>query len=87
MHFCKCAHHVHITGFHTGVENMEERLMGGSHIGREALQNLMGGGGACVNTWGGEHLKNTCEGVHLLVKLPAISLQACKFTKNELLHF
>ena len=45
MHFCKCAHHVHITGFHTGVENMEERLMGGSHLGREALQNLMGGGG------------------------------------------
>ena len=31
-------------------------------------------------------VKNTCEGVHLLVKLPPISLQACKFTKNELLH-
>ena len=30
-------------------------------------------------------MKNTCEGVHLL-KLPTISLQACKFTKNELLH-
>ena len=30
--------------------------------------------------------KNTCEGVHLIVKLPAISLQACKFTKIELLH-
>ena len=30
--------------------------------------------------------KNTCEGVHLMVKLPAISLQASKFTKNELLH-
>ena len=30
--------------------------------------------------------KNTNEGVHLIVKLPAISLQACKFTKNELLH-
>ena len=26
-------------------------------------------------------VKNTCEGVHLIVvKLPAISLQACKFT-------
>ena len=25
--------------------------------------------------------KNTCEGVHLIVKLLAISLQACKFTK------
>ena len=47
--------------------------------------------GAWVNTWG-EHeglktvLKNTCEGVYLSVKLPTISLQACKFTKNELLH-
>ena len=30
--------------------------------------------------------KNTCEGVHLIKKLPAISLQASKFTKNELLH-
>ena len=30
-------------------------------------------------------LKNTCEGVRLL-KLLAISLQACNFTKNELLH-
>ena len=28
--------------------------------------------------------KNAFEGVHLIVKLPAISLQACKFTKNEL---
>ena len=31
-------------------------------------------------------LKNTCKGVHLIVKLPAISLEASKFTKNELLH-
>ena len=30
--------------------------------------------------------KNTCEGVHLILKLPAICLQASKFTKNELLH-
>ena len=30
--------------------------------------------------------KNTCEGVHLIIKLPAISLQAYKFTKNEFLH-
>ena len=30
--------------------------------------------------------ENTSEEVHLLVKLPVISLQACKFTKNELLH-
>ena len=41
-------------------------------------------GGAC----GGLKMrsKNTWEGVHLIVKLPAIILQACKFTKNELLH-
>ena len=31
-------------------------------------------------------LKSACEGVHLIVKLSAISLQACKFAKNELLH-
>ena len=30
--------------------------------------------------------KDSCEGVHLIVKLPAINLEACKFTKNELLH-
>ena len=31
-------------------------------------------------------LKNICEEVHMSVNLPAISLQACKFTKNELIH-
>ena len=30
--------------------------------------------------------QNAREGVHLIQKLPAISLQASKFTKNELLH-
>ena len=43
---------------------------------------------------GGEHeggglkmlSKNTWEGVYLIVKLLAISLQTCKFTKNELLQ-
>ena len=30
--------------------------------------------------------KNTCDGVHMIVSLPPISLQAYKFTKNELLH-
>ena len=30
--------------------------------------------------------KYTIEGVHLIVELPAISLQVCKFTKKELLH-
>ena len=29
--------------------------------------------------------KNTCERVHLIVKLPAISLEDSKFTKNGLL--
>ena len=54
--------------------------------GRGAPQNLMGGGGLSQNM--GEHgggkipSKNTCEGVHLIVKLPAIILHASKFTKN-----
>ena len=54
-----------------------------------APQNLMGGlksknGGA----WGELKIlsKNTFEGVHLIVKLLAISLQASEFTKNELFH-
>ena len=67
------------TQFPTGVENMG------------ALQNLMGGGGGLSQYMGGAWglktlLKNTCEGVYLLVKLPAISLQASKFTKNNILH-
>ena len=44
-----------------------------------AVENLMGGGGGVVGAW--RLSKNTCEGVHLIVKLLAISLQACKFTK------
>ena len=46
-----------------------------------------------IGGWGGGGrggvkllLKNTCEGVHMLVELPTISLQASKFTKNELIH-
>ena len=57
------------------------------HLGLEwgwGLSQYMGG------AWRGGHktvLKKTCEEVHLLIKLPAISLQACKFTnKNELLR-
>ena len=42
----------------------------------------MGGGGGGVKML----LKNTCEGVHLIVNLPSICLQACKFAKNEPLH-
>ena len=59
-------------------------------MGGGALQNLMGGRLKSIlgGSMGGLKMlsKNTCEGVHLTVKLPAISLQACKFTKNELLH-
>ena len=29
--------------------------------------------------------KNTSEGVHLIVKLPPMTLQASEFTKNELI--
>ena len=57
-----------------------------------AVQNLMERR-AWVKTWGVQGggglktvLKGTCEGVHLLVKLPTISLETCKFTENELLH-
>ena len=43
----------------------------------------MGGGEEWLKGGGLKMLsKNTCEGVHLIVKLPAIILQACKFTKN-----
>ena len=51
-----------------------------------APQNLMDR--AQVKAWGELKMlsKNTCEGVHLIVKLPAISLQASKFTENELLQ-
>ena len=58
------------------------------------------GGGVLKIWWGGglnqnmreawEELKmlskTACEGVHLILKLLAISLQASKFAKNELLH-
>ena len=50
-------------------------------IGGGALQNLMEGGGRssqCMGgAWGGlKMLSKTCEGVHLIVKLLAKSLQA-----------
>ena len=55
-----------------------------------ALKNLMRGRGGLKSIHGESMgglkmlLKNTCEGVCLLVKLPAISLKACKIIKNEL---
>ena len=65
------------SGFPIGVENM----------GGGALQNMMGRVKS-IHGWSMAELKmllkNTSEGVHLIVKLLAISLQACKFTKNEL---
>ena len=49
------------------------------------------GGGTWVNIWESMRmvktvLKNTCEGIHLLVKFLAIRQQVCKFTKDELFH-
>ena len=48
--------------------------------GGVAPQNYMGG--VQVKTWGELKIlsKNTCKGVHLMAKLPALSLQASKFT-------
>ena len=68
-----------IPGFPTGVDNMG----GGS-------SEFDGGGGLsqCMRgAWEAyKGVEKTCQGVYLLVKLLAISLQAGKFTKNELLH-
>ena len=77
-------------GFPTGVESM----------GAVPLLSHWGGGSSKFDERGlekgREHggsmgglktlLKNTCEEVHLLLKLPATSQQDYKFTKNELLH-
>ena len=52
-----------------------------------------GGGSSKFDGWGlSQNMRGVLkmlsknEGVHLIVKLPAISLQAFKFTKNEILH-
>ena len=67
-------------GRYPGVPTSVDKMRGGGleliHVGR-----LSRGEGVFKML-----LKNACEGVHMLVKLPAISLQACKFSKNELLH-
>ena len=61
-------------GFPTGVKNIGGGVGGG-------LSEYMEGAWELKTV-----LKNTCKGVHLLVKLSTISQLACKFTKNELLH-
>ena len=65
--------------FPTGVENILRTW------------HLVGGGGLSQyegGAWEGLKmlLKNTSEGVYMIVKLLAKSLQAFKFTKNELFH-
>ena len=84
------------TGFPAGVENMGGGLYPPGLLKiwwkEGGLSQYMGEPvGAWVNTWGSlwglkSPLKNTREGAHLSVKLPAISMQGGKFTKNLLLH-
>ena len=69
---------IYITGFPTGVENMDGGLQ--NSMGR--LESVHRGSMVGFKTV----LKNTSEGVNLLVKLPTISQQTYKFPKNELLH-
>ena len=69
-----------ITGFPTGVANMGGGFL--KILWGWGLKSKHGGARGKLKMLS----KNTCEGVHLIVKLPAISLQASKFTKNELLH-
>ena len=76
------------SGFTTGVANMGGTVpapplgWSSSKFGGGDLSQSMG------RAWGKLKMlsKNTREGVHLIVKLAAISLQASKFTKYELLH-
>ena len=70
---------IYLLGFPTGVENMRGEGGGGGG----ALQNLMRGGLIHGESMGELKMlsKNTCERVHLIVKLPAISLQSHKCTK------
>ena len=50
---------------------------GGGVVSSKFDRGLGGGGGGVLKMLS----KNTCEGVRLIVvKLPAISLEACKFT-------
>ena len=71
-----------IAGFPTGFENI-----GGCAVHWGGVV-VMGGGWVQLKYMGELKmvLKNTCVEVHVLVKLLAISWQAYKFTKIELLH-
>ena len=73
--FQRLGHKHFRSGFPTGIENLGEL-----YPPPPLLQNLIGGGLESMHggTIGGELKmlsKNTFEGVHLLVKLPTISLQ------------
>ena len=70
-------------GFPTGVANMGGLcpLLGENLVWGGLSQNMGGAWWELKMLW-----KSTCEGFHLIVKLPTISLQFCKFAKNELLH-
>ena len=77
-----------MTGFPTGVANTEGLRppplgWGGWQVKGGGSSKFDGGGGA----WGELKMlsKNTSEGVHLIVKLPPMTLQASEFTKNELI--
>ena len=61
---------------------------GSSKFDRRGLSQYMGVRGAynSVPKILEKSMKNTCEGVHLSVQLLTISLQACNFAKNKLLH-
>ena len=70
---------------HTYVHNIHQlltpdiRCIAGFPTGVENIGGEGGGGLKMLS-------KNTCEGVHSIEHLPARNLQACKFTKNELLR-
>ena len=70
-----------VAWFPTGVEDMGGGGGASKFNGGVGLSQYMGepGGFKILS-------KNSCEGVHLIIKLPAISPQAYKFTKFELLH-
>ena len=73
------------TGFPTGVENTGSCAL--PHLGGGGSSSKFDGGRGLSQymgrAWWGLKLlsKKTCKRVHLIGKLPAISLQACKFTK------